>query len=299
MRTIPFAVWARGVLTAPGRHTSSLSGRDFVGGAAPALACPTMDTPPVPERPRLVAFDLDDTLAPSKAPLPDPVRDALRELLAVAEVCIISGGQVAQFRTQVVDRLGALPDALAVRLHLMPTCGTQYWRLTSDGLTCMYAEDLSDGEKQHAMRVVEEQAKRLGLWADHTWGPALEDRGSQITFSALGQAAPLEEKKAWDPTGEKKNRLRAAVQDELPDLEVRSGGSTSVDITRKGIDKAYGMRRLAQLTAVPFADMLFLGDRLDPDGNDYPVKALGVPSRAVTGWEETAGVIRDLVAALR
>ena len=202
--------------------------------------------------PRLVAFDLDDTLAPSKAPLPDPVRDALRDLLAVAEVCIISGGQVAQFRTQVVDRLGALPDALAVRLHLMPTCGTQYWRLTSDGLTCVYAEDLSDDEKQRAMHAVEEQAKRLGLWADRTWGPALEDRGSQITFSALGQAAPLEEKKAWDPTGEKKNRLRAAVQDELPDLEVRSGGSTSVDITRKGIDKAYGMRRLAQLTAIPF-----------------------------------------------
>jgi phosphomannomutase len=258
-----------------------------------------MDTPAVPERPRLVAFDLDDTLAPSKAPLPDSVGDALRELLAVTEVCVISGGQIDQFRKQVVSRLGELPDPLAVRLHLMPTCGTQYWRVTSAGLTCVYAEDLTSVEKERAMRAVEESAKRLGLWAEHTWGPALEDRGSQITFSALGQQAPLEEKRAWDPTGEKKGRLRAAAQELLPDLEVRSGGSTSVDITRKGIDKAYGMRRLAQLTAIPFAEMLFVGDRLDPDGNDYPVKALGVPTRAVPGWEETAGVIEGIVAAFR
>jgi HAD superfamily hydrolase (TIGR01484 family) len=253
----------------------------------------------MPERPLLVAFDLDDTLAPSKAPLPDPVREALLQLLEVAQVCVISGGQIEQFRTQVVDRLGALPEGAATRLHLMPTCGTQYWRVTADGLTCVYAEDLTEDEKSRALRVVEEQATRLGLWAAKTWGPALEDRGSQITFSALGQQAPLEKKKAWDPTGEKKNRLRAAVQEQLPDLEVRSGGSTSVDITRRGIDKAYGMRRLAELTAVGFEEMLFVGDRLDPDGNDYPVKALGVPTRAVAGWEETVGVIDGVVAALR
>ena len=244
----------------------------------------------------MTAFDLDDTLAPSKAPLPDPVRDALLRLLDVSEVCVISGGQVEQFRTQLVARLGSLPDRLAARLHLMPTCGTQYWRLTSDGLTCVYAEHLTDGEKQAAMAAVEEEAKRLGLWAAETWGPALEDRGSQITFSALGQQAPLDAKKAWDPTGEKKNRLRSAVQARVPELEVRSGGSTSVDITRQGIDKAYGMRRLAELTGIPFDETVFVGDRLDPDGNDYPVKALGVPTIAVEGWEDTVQVIDTLIA---
>ena len=254
-------------------------------------------TNPTPVRPRMTAFDLDDTLAPSKAPLPDPVREALLGLLGVSEVCVISGGQIEQFRTQLVARLGDLPDALAARLHLMPTCGTQYWRLTSDGLTCVYAEDLTEDEKSRAMAAVEEEAKRLDLWAAETWGPALEDRGSQITYSALGQQAPLDAKKAWDPTGEKKNRLRAAVQDRLPDLEVRSGGSTSVDITRQGIDKAYGMRRLAELTGIPFEETLFVGDRLDPDGNDYPVKALGVPTVAVEGWEDTVDVIAGVVRA--
>lgn len=251
----------------------------------------------VPERPRMMAFDLDDTLAPSKAPIPDPIRESLLRLLAVTEVCVISGGQVEQFRTQVVARLGALPDGTAARLHLMPTCGTQYWRLTSDGLTCVYAEDLTEDEKARAASAVEQEVRRLGLWADETWGPALEDRGSQITYSALGQRAPLDAKKAWDPSGERKNRIRAAVQERLPDLEVRSGGSTSVDITRRGIDKAYGMRRLAELTAVPFEETLFVGDRLDPDGNDFPVKALGVPTIAVRGWEDTVAVVDRVVAA--
>src|SRR5699024_941401 len=140
--------------------------------------------------------------------------------------------------------------------------------------------------------------RRLGLWAEHTWGPILEDRGSQITFSALGQAAPLAEKKAWDPTGARKESLRAAVAELLPGLEVRSGGSTSVDITRKGVDKAYGMTRLAEQTGVPLDDMLFIGDRLDEGGNDYPVKALGVECEAVTGWEETVVLVRELVLAL-
>jgi len=252
---------------------------------------------PTPERPRMTAFDLDDTLAPSKAPLPDAVKEALLRLLAVSDVCVISGGQIGQFRKQVVDRLGELSPELAKRLHLMPTCGTQYWTVGPEGLKCVYSEELTEDEKARALAAVEEESKRLGHWAADTWGPALEDRGSQITYSALGQEAPLDAKKAWDPTGEKKNSIRAAVQERLPDLEVRSGGSTSVDITRRGIDKAYGIRRLADITSISFEDTLFIGDRLDPDGNDYPVKAIGVPTFAVKGWEDTVVEIDRIVAA--
>jgi phosphomannomutase len=223
----------------------------------------------------------------------------LLELLDVVEVCIISGGQFGQFQMQVVDRLtGADPTALA-RLHLMPTCGTQYYRHTGTAWDQVYAQNLTDDEKQRALAAVEGQAKELGLWETETWGPILEDRGSQITFSALGQAAPVAAKTAWDPTGSKKSSLREAVAALLPDLEVRSGGSTSVDITRKGIDKAYGMTRLAELTGVDLQEMLFVGDRLDEDGNDYPVKALGVPCHAVEGWEDTAAYLDTLIPGLR
>ncbi|GGH43275.1 HAD-IIB family hydrolase [Microbacterium album] len=249
--------------------------------------------------PRVVAFDLDDTLAPSKSPIHPRIGDLLIALADRVEVAIISGGQIAQFRAQVVDRLPSASADVLSRIHLLPTCGTQYYRYDGADFSVLYAEDLTEDEKQRALAAVEEEAKRLGLWENRTWGDILEDRGTQITFSALGQSAPVDVKRKWDPTGERKSLLRDAVAARLPDLEVRSGGSTSVDITRKGIDKAFGMRRLAEQTGVPLADMLFYGDRLDPDGNDYPVLAMGeVRCVSVTDWEDTAAKLEALIPSL-
>ena len=233
--------------------------------------------------PRLVAFDLDDTLAPSKSAMPPAMATALRRLLDVVPVCIISGGQMGQFRDQVLAHLDADADELS-RLHLMPTCGTRYYtydpsraQSDEDAWTLVYANDLTPEQIRTGFEIVEAQARRLGLWEEQTWGAILEDRGSQITFSALGQEAPLDAKRAWDPTGEKKAALRDAVAPLLPDLEVRSGGSTSVDITLKGADKAYGM---------------------NPEGNDYPVKALGVPCQAVSGWQDTVAYVTSLASLI-
>jgi len=248
--------------------------------------------------PRLVAFDLDDTLAPSKSPVEPRMAELLVRLLRKVPVAVISGGAFPQFQMQVVDHLGtASPEELG-RLHLLPTCGTQYYTYDGADWRQVYAETLSDDEASAALAAVEQQARALGLWGSETWGPILENRGSQITFSALGQSAPVEAKAAWDPTGEKKESLRAAVAALLPDLEVRSGGSTSVDITRKGIDKAYGMRRLVEVTGIPAPEMLFVGDRLDEGGNDFPVIAVGVQTHAVEGWEDTAALLERLIPTL-
>lgn len=246
--------------------------------------------------PRLVAFDLDDTLAASKSPIPGDIAAALVRLLDTAEVCVISGGQWAQFDQQVLAHLGASPSQLS-RLHLMPTCGTRYLRHDGEGWRSVYERPLTDEQRARAMDALTTEAKRLGLWETDTWGDVVEDRGSQITFSALGQAAPVDAKKAWDPTGEKRSALVAAVAPLLPELEVRSGGSTSVDISPKGIDKAYGMRQLAEETGIDLQEMLFVGDRLDPEGNDYPVKAIGVPCVETTGPEQTVRIIDDFLAA--
>jgi len=248
--------------------------------------------------PRLVAFDLDDTLAPSKSAIDHRIGALLLDLAARVEIAIISGGQLAQFTAQVVDRLPeARAEALA-HFHLLPACGTQYYRIRPDGIETVYALSLDAERRAEAIVIVEEEARRLGLWETDTWGDIIEDRGSQITFSALGQQAPVDAKSAWDPTGEKKNALRAAIAARLADLEVRSGGSTSIDITERGIDKAYGMNRLVEQTGIPLDDMLFVGDRLDPDGNDYPVLALGVACHAVTGWEDTANYLEGLIPTL-
>ncbi|MDO5671789.1 MAG: HAD-IIB family hydrolase [Actinomycetaceae bacterium] len=245
---------------------------------------------------QLVAFDLDDTLAPSKSPLPAPMARALAQLMDLVPVCIISGGQFQQFQTQVLDHLPASVNASALEgLHLMPTCGTRYVRYQGGAWLDIYAHNLTSDQRARAIKAVKTSAEKLGLWEAKPYGEIIEDRGSQITFSALGQEAPLEAKRAWDPDGSKKNALRQATQDMLEDLEVRSGGSTSVDITVKGIDKAYGMNILVERTGIAPEHMLFIGDRLDVQGNDYPVVSTGIACVATSGWEQTVDLIETFI----
>lgn len=244
---------------------------------------------------RLVAFDLDDTLAPSKTPISPEMAEALSALLARCPVLVISGGNLAQFRSQLLAPLGR-PAALA-DLHLMPTCGTRYLRLVDGEWAQVYAHDLSAEDRALASEALEVVARGAGLWEgdDVVHGERIEDRGSQVTFSALGQQAPPDAKRAWDPDGRRREVLRRGVAALLPDLEVRSGGSTSVDVTARGIDKAYGLSRLLELLTLDPDEVLFVGDRLDPGGNDHPVVALGVRTRPVRDEHETLGVIRGLV----
>ena len=246
--------------------------------------------------PLLVAFDLDDTLAPSKTAIDARMGALLSALSQHVEVAIISGGQWEQFNSQLVANLPA--DTDVTRIHLLPTCGTQYWRHDGSAFAPLYAENLTEAQKAEALRIVETEARALGLWEAEPWGNILEDRGSQITFSALGQQAPLDAKKAWDPDGSKKARVRDAVAVHLPELEVRSGGSTSIDITRKGIDKAYGMNKLAAATGISLDDMLFYGDRLDEGGNDRPVLDMGVACVSVEGPADTADHLDVLIPQL-
>lgn len=248
----------------------------------------------LPQFARVVAFDLDDTLAPSKSPIEKSVSDELQRLLERVAVCVISGGNFTQFEQQLLANLVLDADEKA-NLHLMPTCGTRYYKWQDSAWTSVYAEDLTEAEKASIIAVLEEGIDTLGLRESTTWGPTIEDRGSQITFSALGQKAPHSEKVKWDPDGAKRQKLRQFAAERLPDLEVRGGGSTSIDVTRKGIDKAYGMTKLMSYLNVTPADILFVGDRLDVDGNDYPVYKLGVPSVRVANWQETATLIPAII----
>jgi len=246
-----------------------------------------------------VAFDLDDTLAPSKSPMPAAMVSRLISLLQLRPVCIISGGRFEQFQDQVLRFLPS-DDARLGGLHLMPTCGTRYLTWRDGAWTLVYEELLSDASRAAAVEALEESARDLGLWEsdDVVRGPRIEDRGSQITFSALGQSAAVDDKHAWDPSGTKRAALRDVVAARLPDLEVRAGGSTSIDVTRHGIDKAHGITAFARALQVPFAEILFVGDRLEPGGNDYPVVALGVQTHAVADWTETVDFVTGLLERL-
>jgi len=245
---------------------------------------------------KVIAFDLDDTLAVTKSPISDVMGELLTKLLEKFDVCIISGGAFEQFKVQVVDRMDT-PARSLTRLHLMPTCGTKYYRFDEllGEWKLQYANSLTDDQKTRVIKALEDGAKKLGLWEENSYGDIIEDRGSQITFSALGQKAPAELKYKWDPTGEKKLKLRDYVAPQLLDLEVRAGGTTSIDVTMVGVDKAYGMRKLTEEMNINQDDILFIGDKLQEGGNDYPVKAMGIDTIEVKCWEDTALVLEGIL----
>lgn len=246
---------------------------------------------------KLIAFDLDDTLAITKSPISDRMSELFTKLLDNYHVCIISGGKVEQFHLQVVDRIDATPEQLS-HLHLMPTCGTRYYRydVTNENWKLQYAEDLTPEQKTHIIKVLKQSAKDEGLWVEEPYGELIEDRNSQITYSVLGQQAPAEAKYAWaEKNTETKLKLRELIAERLPDLEVRLGGTTSVDVTRIGIDKAYGIGKLMDELNIGIDEILFFGDKLDEGGNDFPVKALGIDTIAVEKWEDTAFALEGIL----
>jgi hypothetical protein len=238
---------------------------------------------------RLIAFDLDGTLAVTKSASSDVIASRLTDLLSLYEVCVISGGKFDQFEKQLIERLNVSPGQMS-RLRIMPTSGTRYFRFDDRSLDWVmeYAQDLSPEKRAEIVEVLTTGAKELGYWETKPHGEIIEDRGSQITYSALGQEAPADLKYAWDPDGAKKRSLRDFSAERLPDLEVHVGGTTSVDVTEAGIDKAYGMSQLMTLLEMTKQEILFFGDKLEEGGNDYPVKAMGIDSIAVKSWEETA-----------
>jgi phosphomannomutase len=245
---------------------------------------------------RVIAFDLDNTLADSKSPITEQMADLLNGLLRKFQVCVISGGKFEQFEEQVLNHLKAAPRTLTA-LHIMPTCGTRYFRfdVAAKVWQQVYAEDLTAAQRARIVAALDKGADALGYRATKLWGAQIEDRGSQVTFSALGQEAPVASKQAWDPDGTRKRKLRDYVAKLIPEFEVRVGGSTSIDVTKPGIDKAYGIKKLIEVLAVTKKDVIFVGDRLSTGGNDHPVKAMGVDCLGVSRWQDTALVIETIL----
>lgn len=244
---------------------------------------------------KLIVFDLDGTIAQSKAPLDSEMAGLLHRLLGIVKVAVISGGSWAQFEKQLLANLPH--DDRLKKLSLLPTCGTKFFQYSSSWKE-LYSEDFTAAEKKKIIVSVEKVIASLDLKSAGPWGEVIEDRGSQITFSALGQQAPITEKKKWDPDFAKRKGMKALLDGMIPEFSVRLGGTTSIDVTKHGIDKAYGIRKLRDTLGIAIDEMIFIGDALFPGGNDYPAKEAGALSIEVRDPEESKRVIEAIIACL-
>ena len=244
---------------------------------------------------KLIVFDLDGTLAESKSSLDTEMSSLLHDLLGIVKVGVISGGNWPQFEKQLLSNLPH--DERLKNLSILPTCGTKFFQYTENWKK-IYSEDFTADEKEKIVSSLKKALIEVGFKAEKVWGDVIEDRGSQITYSALGQHAPLEEKSKWDPDFAKRKNIKAILDTFIPDFSVRLGGATSIDVTKHGIDKAYGVRKLRDILGISLKEMIFIGDALFPGGNDYPAEEAGVVSIPVRGPNETKRVTEAIIACL-
>jgi len=250
----------------------------------------------------LIAFDIDGTLTRSRSPLEDnplvdtDMSDLLGRLMDQYKVAIISGASMKQFETQILEHLNKDADKLK-NLYLLPTNGTTLCTYKDGAWLCPPSNALSQKEKEEIYAAFNKMFRAVGFKIpEHVNGEIIEDRGSQITFSAFGQNAPIEMKEAWDKDHEKRGEMVTVLKKYLPDFASHIGGATSIDVTRKGIDKAYGLRRMLEYLNLPSEKLLYIGDELFPDGNDAPALEVAGQCLSVSGPEATKKVILDLLA---
>ncbi len=252
---------------------------------------------------KVLSFDVDQTLNVAKTPITPEMAELMVRCLDKFELAPISGQKYEQFLAQIYEPMKAagMTDAQAKKLHFFVTQGTRYyvyddkkkdWKL-------VYKYDLTDVQVKEMTQALEQAAKELGYWVELDNGDEIiENRLSQVTYSALGQKAGSKEKYAWDPDHKKREAIAKRSKELMPQYEYEVAGTTSINVTLPGTNKKFGMEKLLKYLKVTMDEVLYIGDMTQPGGNDYPVVEMGFETITVRDWQETANVLRGILAVI-
>lgn len=243
----------------------------------------------------LIVFDLDNTLVPSKTIMDDEMVGLFTELLTKKKVAVISGGSLEQFKKEFIN---SLPDTANLsNLLLFPTDGTAFykWSDSKRDWEKIYQESLTAEQKSKILNAFDSVLSSINFDKENINGKLIEDKDSAMTFSALGQDAELRLKEVWDPEQKKRKEIKALLDPILADFEVRIAGTTSIDITSKGHDKSFGIKKMVKYTGIQKENIVYIGDSLFDGGNDSPVKSTGITTVSVINPEGTKVFIRQII----
>ncbi len=206
------------------------------------------------------------------------------------------------FQYQLLDHLKA-PKILLQNLFLFPTTATAFYRYKG-GWKKVYNLELSKKDRDLIKATFQKVFDEIGYkHPKKTYGKLIEDRRTEVVFSVYGQdlvsklgKKGILMKERW--TREHtllKLKIAKRVQKHLPHLHVSAAGFTSIDVTKKGVDKAFGLRKIEKYLKVKVKDTVFIGDAIFPGGNDYAVVKTGVDYIAVKNPIGTNAAIQGIL----
>jgi hypothetical protein len=250
---------------------------------------------------KIIAFDVDGTLTASKTLITDSMANFIKELVKQKMVIAIAGGAFKQMQTQFLPPF-LHDESMMPFIHnftLLPTSGSQRYEYDEEKKEWIMTdkEPLDNKVKEKAIKLLQEVISNpIYEIPPNPIGNIIEDRDTQITFTPNGQQAPVELKLRFDPDRKKREKIKAFLEPQLPEVSILINGTSSIDILPKGFNKAVGLMRFLDKAGFNKSEVIFVGDGLFPGGNDYSVYEAGFDTIAVKNPEETEVIIKTWLA---
>ncbi len=218
-------------------------------------------------------FDVDGTLTPSRQKIDYKFSEFFKEFCENNDVYLVTGSD----RSKTMEQLG---EEIYNSCKKVYQCsGNQVyegkrmvrevsWTITPDQETWLKNELK---ESKFPLRT----------------GKHIEMRPGMVNFSTVGRGATLGERVMYvkfDDKNQERIKIAKRLKEKFPKLEAVVGGETGIDIFPVGRDKS-------QIIGDFRGPTKFYGDRMDPEGNDYPlaqvVTHMGGVSLEVVDWKHT------------
>lgn len=244
---------------------------------------------------KMIVFDMDWTLTLSRGDMQPSMIPLFKELLKKYKVWVISWWDFVQFQIQILNFIWN-DEELLKNLYICPTCSTKMYLYKNNNWEKSYSLDFTNEEKKHIISVLENAILELWLKPEKTYWELIEDRWTQITYAVLWQEAPRELKSIYDSDFEKRKKIREYIKNNLDWFDVLIWWSTSIDITRKWVDKAYWIEKLMEVTWCNKNEIIFVWDAVFPGWNDYPpLEKLGITTKKVFDLKDTEEFISEMI----
>jgi HAD superfamily hydrolase (TIGR01484 family) len=220
----------------------------------------------------------------------------LKALLGHIPVAIMTGAGFKRMESQFLEKIVAAPRS--DRFYLFPNSSAQCYIHEEGSWKLAYNFALTEEEREHIKSTIQKTVEESEMLRTipHA-GQQLFDREAQVAYTPVGVEATLETKQTWDSDGVKRKFLFETLKRALPEFEILLGGMTTIDITRKGINKSYGVQWLSARLEIPTKEMLYVGDAFNEGGNDMVVIPTGIQTHPVSGPEDTGKLVDELLAA--
>lgn len=200
------------------------------------------------------AFDVDGTICFPREKMEDDFSEYFYGFCCKNNVILVSGSSIEMLKEQI-------PYFIQEKVKIYGCSGIE-------GNSLNIEDNIEDEELITVLQSYLEKTNFKVLTGNH-----IEIRKGMINFSICGRNANPSQRKLFEEYDSKMSE-RLYFCKELKKLfghkyNICLGGSTSIDITKLGIDKSLVAKDLLAINSNP--TIIFFGDGILNNGNDYPL----------------------------